>query len=736
MFKKITSISKNKKLNTIEVFDVQHFLIQKNKLSNDNKIGVAIYNTAIEASSSDTDDLSHINNKIKNVDNILSISDTKTGLNKNSKNQTIAQKQNYYDFTDLATKHHSNKMHILANEINGVDLNILTNTTTSLNNASRDIWGALLSYIKTTYGESVYNNWFKNLEFGKILDGVLLILAPTKFIKELIVKNYAGVMSHYISKIDPKLCAIEVKLKENNYTKQVFVVEGNEEGVPSLIQKELDLSTTGTHDHQSMYVKKQVEDYKICDVKKTTTFNGAISLNSNFIFEKFICAESNSVAYNAAKKIASLICSNSSQIQNDMQLDQYFNQFRTLYVHGPIGMGKSHLLQSIAHYIIQNNNKLSIAYLTAERFTQQYVSSVKSNTLIEFKRILNKLDVLIIDDLQLICGRSGTEKEFVNIFDSLLEYKGRRIILAADSTPHSLDFSNRTKSRLAGCMTVGIDQADHNLRFRILKSKSCEIGINLSDELLSIIAEKVDVSIRELEAMLYKIVTYCSLSGIAIDCEIVLKLTKEYAKENISQYESRKIFSTKSEIKNQISHKKNHIINNSCRSIKELSSEICRSKMDRKSAIYQTTNNVLKIDDNHCTTGIEQHSYNDSCNYNIADTSKAPNQNSLESNQNNTVNIILTNVIDEFQISREDLLFSNNRTKKLLAARQIYAFLLREILYLPYTKIGEELGGRNHSTIIYLINTLHKTLDCDDSGNLRQLFHSLTTKLSTINEYK
>ena len=196
--------------------------------------------------------------------------------------------------------------------------------------------------------------------------------------------------------------------------------------------------------------------------------------------------------------------------------------FPCLCIFGTVGMGKTHLLKSIVTKVKKNDPKCNIAYLTADQFRQQYIHNIRTQQLFEFKKWFAELDAIVIDDVQFICSantnnKNNIEKEFSRILDNLIDNR-KWIIIACDRPPSDLDLDCRTKSRIASGLTVNIQTSEYDLRLRILQSKIQKIKDNETDmislAMLQHIAEQVCSSIRELEAVLYNIITYIKVMKI------------------------------------------------------------------------------------------------------------------------------------------------------------------------------------------------------------------------------
>ena len=327
----------------------------------------------------------------------------------------------------------------------------------------------VLEQLKKQYSDAIYRSWFLHLKFEEIVDDTLIVSVPTKFIKEWIYNNYLDC----INKVTCSLASIK---KVNIIVREALI-------------------TPTTNPNTAL----QVADNDIYD----------FVLDPLLLFDNFIVDESNKVAYSMAKAFAK-----GTQATN------------LLYIQGNIGMGKTHLLQSITARARECNRK--VIYLNTEKFVQLYIKAIRDNNLISFKEQLRTADILLIDDLQFICGKNSSEQELTNTICALTE-SNKQVILASTSSPYDLNLDARMKSRLNGGLVVNITQANYSLRLSILESKVKRLNIRIAGEILQLIAQSITSSIREVEGAFNKLVSYCKILGQAIS----LDAAKEILQDNI-----------------------------------------------------------------------------------------------------------------------------------------------------------------------------------------------------------
>ncbi len=341
------------------------------------------------------------------------------------------------------------------------------------------LWESLTAALKNEFGELIYRNWLGHLRFKGLEDSKLTLAAPTRFICEWIETNYLGALLKLCGKLGLNIDSIKLM-------------------VDSAIVQTTNANLTVIEEKLEGAVAREAS----CDI---FDFN----LDPRFSFDSFVMGNSNKVAYSAARAVA----------ENKMA-----NGYNILYIHGVVGQGKTHLLQSIASYVRQEGRR-KITYLSAEKFMHLYLKYLRANDLIGFKEKIKSCDVLLVDDLQFICGKASTQQEFSNLLSALTE-ANRMVVISSDVNPFSLQLDARSKSRLVGGLVVEIERSNYELRLDILKSKAASSEVNVSEEVLEFIAHNIATSNRELEGALNKLIAYASFEGSEINMVAAQNLLK------------------------------------------------------------------------------------------------------------------------------------------------------------------------------------------------------------------
>ena len=338
-------------------------------------------------------------------------------------------------------------------------------------------WTEILSKLKITFGNDVYESWIKNINLNKEFNHYVILSVPTRFVRDWIVSRYADKI------LD------EIKIFKKSIQRLEFLIEEVRET-----------------SNQPTFLKKN----KITPIENSLlNYN---RFNSNNRFDNFVVGESNELAYTAAKKI----CIESSH-------------YNPLFIYSAVGMGKTHLLNSIG---LEVGQKKKVMFISAERFMYHFIRSIKNNEMVKFKDFFRGANIFIIDDIQFVNGKEAMQEEFFHTFNALIE-KGSQVVISADRPPSSLDkIQERIRSRMSGGLVIDIQPPDLDLRIRILKSKFEEIKINfrenydLSEEVFKFLASEVTSSIREMVGALNRILAFSKIntkSPTIYECKRILK---------------------------------------------------------------------------------------------------------------------------------------------------------------------------------------------------------------------
>jgi len=338
-------------------------------------------------------------------------------------------------------------------------------------------WNEILNKLKITFGNDVYESWIKNINLKKEFNHYVVLSVPTRFVRDWIVSRYADKILDVIKIFKKSIQRIE------------FLIDENDEKI-----------------NQATPYKKN----KITPIENSLlNYN---RFNPNNRFDNFMVGESNELAYTAARKI----CIQSAH-------------YNPLFIYSSVGMGKTHLLNSIGLEVAETKK---VMFISAERFMYHFIRAIKNNEMVKFKDFFRGANIFIIDDIQFVNGKEAMQEEFFHTFNALIE-RGSQVVISSDRPPSSLDkIQERIRSRMSGGLVIDIQPPDTDLRIKILKSKFEEIKMNfkenyeLSDEVFKFLASEVTSSIREMVGALNRILAFGKISSKSptiYECKRILK---------------------------------------------------------------------------------------------------------------------------------------------------------------------------------------------------------------------
>ena len=326
-------------------------------------------------------------------------------------------------------------------------------------------WKVIQSQMKDKLGLEVYESWLKKINFVEEFNNYILLTVPTRFIRDWITSRYLDQILQIVRSYKKDIIRIEFKIADQKKNEE----EEKKENVKNFDNKE-----------NVSFIKDSYLQYNRIDPNKR--------------FDNFLTGSSNKLAFEASIKVSENI-----------------SHYNPLYIYGGVGIGKTHLLNSIGLELKKNNK---VMFISAERFMYQFVKSIKSNDMVKFKEYFRNTDILLIDDIQFMNGKEAMQEEFFHTFNALLD-KGSQIILSADRAPNKLSrIQERIKSRFSGGLVVDIQKPDFELRKKIVEKKTEELNklysdqIKISKEIQSYISTEITASIRELVGALNRIVSF------------------------------------------------------------------------------------------------------------------------------------------------------------------------------------------------------------------------------------
>lgn len=435
-----------------------------------------------------------------------------------------------------------------------------------------EIWQGVLAEFELKLSKANFNTWFQHTCIGSFTGGNVVVAVPNTFTKSWLEKKYHTDI---------------VKAMERVTGKPVKKIEYKVEQMKNISEHECFVQ------EQPMVSTSKTPVYS--DTSRRATEFG---LNPKYTFSSFIVGKGNELAHAAAQAVAA----------------KPGDAYNPLFIYGGVGLGKTHLIQGIGHEMIKQNPQTRILYVSSEKFTNEYVNSVKEGRAKEFKDRYRTVDLLLIDDIQFIGGKEGTQEEFFHTFNELHQH-GKQVVMTSDRPPKAIPaLEDRLRSRFEWGMIADVSAPDLETRTAIVQAKCQEKGFDLDPKLIMLIATTIQSNIRELEGALNKVFALHDLKNLTPSEESIRSVLASFEAQNM-----------------------------------------------RKST---TSRDILSV------------------------------------------------VGKFYDISLDEML-GKSREKKVSFPRQIAMYLMRNELQLSFPAIGQELGGRDHTTAIHADTKIKQNLDSD-----------------------
>ena len=437
------------------------------------------------------------------------------------------------------------------------------------------LWQECLAYLKSSLGKISFDTWIAPLNLKSLHETLIVLETPDLFFKNWLETNYLPQIKKALRDISQK--EFQVSLEVN----------------PSLLKKR----TNKIFRSISKTFQEEPQD--------------SLRLNPRFTFQNFIVGASNRMAHAASLAV----------------LDAPGKSYNPLFIYGGAGLGKTHLMQAIAHYTTSKTPQLKVKYTYSETFTNELILSIQNRTTPKFRQKYRNIDVLLIDDIHFLSGKEAVQEEFFHTFNVLYDYH-KQIVISSDRCPREIPkLEERLVSRFSWGLVVDIQPPDFETRVAILKKKLENEPITIDGEVINFIAQNIATNIRELEGALVRIIAYSLIENR----EISLGLAKDILRDIV----------------------------------KEINKKI-------------------------------------------------------------TPEIILERVADYFNINSNELK-RGKRSKSLILPRQIVMYLIRELTDLSLPEIGNFLGAKHHTTVLYATRKLKDILIRDKK--IKGVVDSLTQKI-------
>jgi chromosomal replication initiator protein len=430
--------------------------------------------------------------------------------------------------------------------------------------AAEEIWEKVLAGLEKELAPQVCERWLKPMSPLEVAGDELVMGVPDDFFKNWIIEHYGSLIAIALKDIDASL----------RLGFRIVAAEARPEALRPA-------SPSGRPPVSSA----------------AAPVSGEFSLNTKYLFDNFVVGPSNRFAHAASMAVA----------------ESPAKAYNPLFIYGPVGLGKTHLMQAIGQEIQRRYPGLRVLYITSEKFTNQLINAIKTGTTMKFREKYRNVDCLLIDDIHFIAGKEATMEEFFHTFNSLYDAH-KQIVVSSDKPPKDINnLEERLVSRFEWGLVTDIQPPDYETRVAILRKKADRENLYIPDSVTAFIADKIKSNIRELEGALIRVVAYSKLVGKEVDESIALDVLKDM--------------------------------------------------------IVETQKKI-------------------------------------------TVDLIQRKVADYFDIRPSDMT-AKRRSKNVVYPRHVAMFLAREMTGLSYPEIGEQFGGRDHTTVLHAYEKMKRDMKKD-----------------------
>ncbi|THD68064.1 chromosomal replication initiator protein DnaA [Robertkochia marina] len=376
-----------------------------------------------------------------------------------------------------------------------------------MNLTAESVWKNCLTFIKDNIQPQAYKTWFEPIKSVKLTDNALSIQVPSKFFYEWLEEHYVKLLKVALTKeLGENAKLVYVIRMENTYgNKQPYTESIPSSNRANMTPQELDVPVKNKNPElKNPFVIPGIRNIKI-----------ESQLNPNYSFDNFLEGDSNRLARSAGLAVANKPGGTS---------------FNPLLIFGGVGLGKTHLAHSIGVEIKDKYPEKTVLYISAEKFTQQYIESVKKNTRNDFIHFYQLIDVLIIDDVQFFSGKSGTQDVFFHIFNHLHQ-NGKQVILTSDKAPVDMqDIEQRLLSRFKWGLSAELQSPDYETRISILKNRLYRDGVEMPDEIINCVAQNIKTNVRELEGAIISLIAQSSFNHKEVTLELAQQVVEKFVK--------------------------------------------------------------------------------------------------------------------------------------------------------------------------------------------------------------
>ena len=352
--------------------------------------------------------------------------------------------------------------------------------------SAEKIWNSAREYLRSKLNADTYNMWFAPLRAGAIDPNHVTLEVANEFCEVWLKDNYLSLLQDALAAAAGRQLEVKFKVAGGNAHPAV---------VPSLTPAKTTKATSSSHERAA--------------------HNGEFGFNPKNTFEAFVVGNNNNFAYAAALAVA----------------QAPGKSYNPLFLYGGVGLGKTHLLHAIGQHVVSNRKGVRVAYLSSEKFTNEYIDGIQNNQLVKFRKKYRQTDVLLIDDIQFLAGKERIQEEFFHTFNTLHE-SHKQIVLTCDRPASEIQgLEHRLVSRFEWGLVTDLQPPDVEMRLAILQKKAQIMGVTLPEDIMNFLANRIRTNVRRLEGALIRVASYASLTGKKLSIEVVESLLREILHE-------------------------------------------------------------------------------------------------------------------------------------------------------------------------------------------------------------
>jgi chromosomal replication initiator protein len=362
------------------------------------------------------------------------------------------------------------------------------------------LWESVNQELKNLFPKDLFDMWFEELTCTEESDAKLVLTAPNEFNAIWIENNYLDIISQQARSFAGTAVTVVIEVAEENAA-EASAAESTSSSVNRLNAQTQDSRNARSADA----ISNRVE---VSQTRRTF-------LNPRNTFDNFVVGSGNQLAHAASMAVA----------------NAPGRAYNPLFIYGETGLGKTHLMHAVAHQMLANNPNARIAYVSTEKFTNEFIHAIRENKLTKFRKYYRTVDALLVDDIHFLSGKESTQEEFFHTFNDLFE-SGRQIFLASDRPANEIErLENRLISRFQWGLVTDIQAPDFETRVAILRNKAAAMNISLDPEIMNFLAERVSRNVRRMEGALTRIASYDALINQKLDLEAVERLLSDLLHE-------------------------------------------------------------------------------------------------------------------------------------------------------------------------------------------------------------